>query len=94
MGLLHEGVSARDRAAIVPSQLAGTLNVAKTKAEVAFYGDVCDEVLVFRTDRRNGVGDWRKIEQVRKFQCPNRRAFFDARQVQSANITSGHTAEL
>ena len=55
---------------------------------------MCDEVLEFWTERMNGVGDWLKIEQVRKFQCPNRSAFFDALQVQNANITSGRTAEL
>ena len=65
-----------------------------TKAEVEFWGDACDEVLEFWSGSRNGVGDLLKIEQLKMFQCPNNRAFFDAWRVQRTNIHSGHTADL
>ena len=87
-------VSAADRVAIVPSELTGTLNVVMTKAEVEFLGDACDEVLVFWTGSINGRGDWLKNEQPKKFQCPNRRTFFDALRIQTTNIPSGHADEL
>ena len=66
MGLLHNGVSAADRAAVVAAYRAGTLHVIAMTYEVEFGGDACDEVFVLGTQCGKSAGYGLTAEQFMK----------------------------